>query len=75
MLGCVYFPWMALYRVPWLQFAILVNPIVYLSEAFRAVLTPSIPHMATVICLAALAGGDVLAVYLGVRSFTRRVRR
>lgn len=75
MLGCVYFPWAALYRVPWLQIAVLVNPIVYLSEAFRAVLTPTIPHMSTPVCVAALAVGDVLALYLGVRSFLRRVRR
>jgi ABC-2 type transport system permease protein len=41
MLGCVYYPWAALSHIRWLQIAVLVNPIVYLSEAFRAVLTPA----------------------------------
>ena len=75
MLGCVYFPWAYLGRVPWLQFGVLVNPIVYLSESFRIVLTPSIPHLPAVVCIVALVLGNVLSVWVGIRSFKRRVRR
>ena len=46
MLGCVYYPWAALHNIRWLQIAVLVNPMVYMSEGLRAVLTPSLPHMA-----------------------------
>jgi ABC-2 type transport system permease protein len=75
MLGCVYFPWAALGRAPWLQMGVLVNPIVYLSEAFRIVLTPSVPHLGTQVCLTALTVGVAGAVYLGTRSFERRVHQ
>ena len=40
MLGCVYYPWAALHNIRWLQIAILINPMVYMSEGLRAVLTP-----------------------------------
>jgi ABC-2 type transport system permease protein len=75
MLGCVYFPWAALGKAPWLQVGVLANPIVYLSEAFRIVLTPSIPHLATPVCMVALTIGVAGSVYLGTRSFERRVHR
>jgi len=75
MLGCVYFPWAYLGRVPWLQIVVLVNPIVYLSESFRIVLTPTIPHLATPVCVLALVLGDVAAITAGIRCFHRRVRR
>jgi hypothetical protein len=32
MLGCVYYPWSALHHIRWLQIAVLVNPMVYMSE-------------------------------------------
>jgi len=75
MLGCVYFPWVDLGRVPWLQIVVLLNPIVYLSESFRIVLTPTIPHLATPVCVLALVLGDLAAITVGLRTFKRRVRR
>ena len=42
MLGCVYYPWAALHHIRWLQIAVLVNPMVYMSEGLRAVLTPGL---------------------------------
>ena len=44
-LGCVYYPWALLHHIPWLQYAVLLNPIVYMSEGLRAALTPALPHM------------------------------
>ena len=43
-LGCVYYPWKTLEAIPWLQYAVLVNPLVYICEGFRAALTTS-EHM------------------------------
>jgi ABC-2 type transport system permease protein len=73
MLGCVYYPWSALQHIRWLQIAVLVNPMVYMSEGLRAVLTPGIPHMPMWAILLVLVGGTVIFGYLGARTFTRRV--
>jgi ABC-type multidrug transport system permease subunit len=73
MLGCVYYPWSALHHIRWLQIAILVNPMVYMSEGLRAVLTPVLGHMPMWAVLLALVGGTVVFGYLGTRTFTKRV--
>ena len=73
MLGCVYYPWAALQNIRWLQIAILINPMVYMSEGLRAVLTPTLGHMPMWAVLLALVGGTVIFSYLGTRTFTRRV--
>jgi ABC-type multidrug transport system permease subunit len=73
MLGCVYYPWAALHSIRWLQLIILINPMVYMSEGLRAVLTPVLPHMPMWAVLLALVGGTVVFGYLGTRTFTRRV--
>lgn len=73
MLGCVYYPWSALHSIPWLQYAVLVNPMVYMSEGLRAVLTPGTGHMALWAILLVLVGGTLIFGYLGARTFTRRV--
>ena len=73
MLGCVYYPWAALSHIRWLQIAVLINPMVYMSEGLRAVLTPSLPHMPMWAVLLALVGGTAVFGYLGTRTFTRRV--
>ena len=73
MLGCVYYPWSALHNIRWLQIAVLVNPMVYMSEGLRAVLTPVLGHMPMWAVLLALVGGTVVFGYLGIRTFTNRV--
>ena len=73
MLGCVYYPWAALNHIRWLQLVILINPMVYMSEGLRAVLTPVLPHMPMWAVLLALVGGTAVFGYLGTRTFTRRV--
>ena len=73
MLGCVYYPWSALHSIRWLQILVLINPMVYMSEGLRAVLTPSLGHMPMWGVLAALIGGTVVFGYLGTRTFTKRV--
>jgi ABC-2 type transport system permease protein len=73
MLGCVYYPWSALHHIRWLQYLVLINPMVYMSEGLRAVLTPGIGHMAMWAILLVLFGGTAIVGYLGTRTFTRRV--
>jgi ABC-type multidrug transport system permease subunit len=73
MLGCVYYPWSALHHIRWLQIAVLINPMVYMSEGLRAVLTPVLGHMPLWAVLLALVGGTAVFSYLGTRTFTNRV--
>ncbi len=71
-LGCVYYPWAALKPIPWLQFGVLVNPIVYMSEGLRAGLTPS-AHMPEWLILTMLCFFLALLSWRGMKGFYRRV--
>jgi ABC-2 type transport system permease protein len=73
MLGCVYYPWSALHSIRWLQILVLINPMVYMSEGLRAVLTPSLSHMPLYVVLLVLIGGTGIFGYLGARTFRNRV--
>ena len=44
--GCIYYPWKALEAIRWLQILSLANPLVYISEGFRAALTDVPAHVA-----------------------------
>ena len=70
--GCTYYPWAALRAIPWFQKFVLINPLVYASEGFRAALTPQLPHMSYWLIFGMLVGFCVLFTYLGLRQFTRR---
>jgi ABC-2 type transport system permease protein len=73
MLGCVYYPWSALSAIRWLQIVTLVNPMVYMAEGLRAVLTPSLGHMPLWAVFLALVGGTLVFGGLGIRTFRNRV--
>lgn len=75
MFGCTYYPWAGLRVVPAMQVAVLVNPLVYVSEGMRAALTPSMPHMQVALMLAALIGMTVLFLVLGLRAFDKRAMK
>jgi len=72
-LGCVYYPWGFLNHIRWLQIAVLVNPIVYMSEGLRAALTPEIPHMPAAFILLALLASTSILGWIGMRGFLRRI--
>jgi ABC-2 type transport system permease protein len=72
-LGCVYYPWAKLDRMPWLQHGVLINPIVYMSEGLRAAVTPTLPHMNAAVILIMLTFFLVLLTGFGIRGFLRRV--
>ena len=71
-LGCVYYPWAALKPLPIMQHAVLVNPIVYMSEGMRAAVT-SMPHMNEGMIVGMLLFFLLLLSWLGMRGFYRRV--
>lgn len=70
--GCAYYPWAALQVIPWFQKFVLINPLVYASEGFRAALTPQLPHMSLWLIFGGLVGFCALFTYLGLRQFERR---
>jgi ABC-2 type transport system permease protein len=70
--GCAYYPWVGLKVVPIVQYAVLINPLVYVAEGMRGALTPEMPHMPMGVVVIALF--IVIAVFwtIGYRSFERR---
>jgi ABC-2 type transport system permease protein len=72
MFGCTYYPWAGLARIPWMKWAVLVNPLVYVSEAMRAALTPDVPHMPPAAIFAALMVVTAIFLFLGLRAFDKR---
>lgn len=71
-LGCIYFPWQSLSTIRWLQIVVLLNPLVYISEGFRAALTP-IPHMSLWLVYPVLSAFTALFTWAGVHNFKKRV--
>lgn len=71
-LGCIYFPWAQLESIRWLQILVLVNPLVYMSEGFRAALTP-VHHMSLWAIYPVLLGFTMVFTALGLRTFRNRV--
>jgi ABC-2 type transport system permease protein len=76
-LGGTYYPWVRLAPVQvggvsWLQAVVLVNPLIYVTEGFRAALTKS-PHMHLYVVYPALLGFCALFLYLGISGFRKRV--
>jgi ABC-2 type transport system permease protein len=71
-LGCIYYSWSSLVAIRWLQILVLANPLVYISEGFRAALTNS-SHMSLWAVYGALIGFAALFTWLGITGFKRRV--
>lgn len=71
-LGCTYYSWQSLAPIRWLQIAVLVNPLVYVSEGFRAALT-TVPHMSLWAVYGVLLLCSVLFTAIGIHFFRRRV--
>jgi ABC-2 type transport system permease protein len=76
-LGGTYYPWTQLAAVkigafPWLQTLVCLNPLIYVTEGFRAGLT-TLPHMHLYVIYPVLIGFCVLFLWAGIQGFYRRV--
>ena len=71
--GAIFYTWDALTPIPWLKWLVLVNPLVYMSEGFRAGLSIGVVHMPLAAIYGPLLGFAVLLTYLGVTGFKKRV--
>jgi ABC-2 type transport system permease protein len=72
-LGAVYYPWDRLGPIAWLRWGVLINPLMYMSEGFRASLTKGIPHMALPWIYLAMVGYTALLAWAGINGFRKRV--
>jgi ABC-2 type transport system permease protein len=70
--GCAYYPWASLDVLGRLQYAFLLNPLVFMSEALRYAVTPGVAHMPVGLVLAGLVVFTLALAWTGARSFERR---
>jgi ABC-2 type transport system permease protein len=70
--GCAYYPWTGLVTIGPLRYLFLLNPLVFISEALRFVVTPEVPHMPLPLLLGGFFGFLALLVFTGGRAFERR---
>jgi ABC-2 type transport system permease protein len=76
-LGGTYYPWTTLGAikvggVPWLQVLVCVNPLIYVTEGFRAALTTA-PHMPVYVIYPVLVTLCAVLLWAGINGFRRRV--
>lgn len=72
MFGCTYYPWRGLDHFPFLKYAVLINPLVYISEGMRAALTPGVVHMPIGVVIGVLILMTAGLTWLGLRGFRKR---
>jgi ABC-2 type transport system permease protein len=74
-LGATYYPWEALSAIPWLKKLVLLNPLVYMSEGFRASMVPTTisPHMELIFIYSGLIFFTGLFSWLGINGLKNRV--
>jgi ABC-2 type transport system permease protein len=76
-LGGTYYPWTSLAAVKiggfaWLQALVCINPLLYVTEGFRAALT-TVPHMQLYAVYTALIAFSIFFVWVGIKGFYNRV--
>ncbi|SPE32761.1 ABC-2 type transporter [Candidatus Sulfopaludibacter sp. SbA6] len=71
MFGCAYYPWSALSSFKVLQYAVLINPLVYASEGLRGTLT-DVGHIPTPIVIGALLVMDLVLLFAGLKRFNSK---
>jgi ABC-2 type transport system permease protein len=76
-LGAIYYSWSTLgpvkaFGFSWLKWLVLVNPLVYISEGYRAALTHG-PHMSLWAVYGALLGFASFLTWQGIEGFRARV--
>ena len=72
MFGCAYYPWSALAHFPGLQYAVLINPLVYASEGLRGVLVPNVDHIPFLAVVGALLAMDLILLVVGLKKFEKK---
>jgi ABC-2 type transport system permease protein len=76
-LGGTYYPWTTLAAIKiggfsWLQALVCINPLIYVTEGFRAALTTA-PHMQLYVIYPVLIGLCAFFLWIGIKGFNKRV--
>ena len=76
--GCTYYPWGRLDSIKWFQILTLFNPLTYAAEGLRYAMVPTfnghaIPTLGIGWVILGLGVTFVVFLYLGIRTFRRRV--
>lgn len=72
-LGAIFYTWDSLAAIPVLQYAVLANPLVYMSEGLRAATVTGMTHLPLTTVYPVLVGFIVVFSWVGVTGFRRRV--
>jgi len=72
-LGAIFYTWPSLTPVLPVKYALLANPLVYVSEGFRAALVPSEPHLSLFVIYPAMIVFAAVFTVLGIRGLSQRV--
>lgn len=67
--GAIFFSWNSLSATPIIQKLVLINPLLYVNEALRAVLTPQITHMHLTYSISGIIISTLIMGYFGAKRF------
>ena len=70
--GCSQYPWPSLRHLEWFKWLTTINPLTYISEGMRGALVPSVPHMASWVCLLMSVLFLIGLTVVGIIGFRRR---
>lgn len=70
--GCAYYPWRAMDSMGFVQWLFCINPLVFISEAMRACVTPDRPHMQGWMIVTGLIVYGSFFTWTGTRLFEKR---
>ncbi|MBU5483478.1 ABC transporter permease [Clostridium sp. MSJ-11] len=73
-LGSIFFTWNALSVIPIIKILVLVNPLVYVNEALRAVMAPQIEHMPLFYSILGIILSILIMGYFGGKRFMRMAK-
>ena len=70
--GSSQYPWPSLSHLRWFQVVSACNPMTYVSEGLRGLMSPSIPHIQTWVCFVVAILALVVLMVIGMIGFIRR---
>ena len=70
--GSSQYPWPSLSHIRWFQVVSALNPMTYVSEGLRGLMTPSVPHIQTWVCFVVAVGSLLVLTAVGMVGFLRR---
>lgn len=67
--GAIFFTWKSLAPLPIVQYLFLLNPLVYINEALRTIMYPTLDSMNIWVCLIGIIGFSIVMFAFGYKRF------